>query len=199
MAARGGNAATKLAFITMCLVWLTACRDSWRMSEATRSADALARARALAAPLTLTRHGLAVGEAIQPVRLECDDARSRIVAPLEIPQLVTFTTPGDCSACETHLAGVEMLLSDNSPIPEHVWVAYPADVDSNAASEQYRLITRFPICWDRAGAMWTRYNISHTPFTVLLRNGKVLLIDDASLARPSERARFMDTVRALLR
>lgn len=139
--------------------------------------------------------GVIVGLRIDEIPLLCDDGQVRIVAPRKLAQLVTFTSVGDCSACEMHLAGLDSLSKlKQLPVP-HVYVAYSAAAARKADSRAYAAVISEPVCWDETGALWDKYNISHTPVSLLVSDGRVVLLHDTPLVTAEDRQRLIDTVR----
>ncbi|MEA3244534.1 MAG: hypothetical protein U9Q74_00110 [Gemmatimonadota bacterium] len=107
---------------------------------------------------------------------------------------MTFTTPGDCSACQPHLAGLDLLdRSQAWPVP-HIYVSYTTKATRNGASREYKRVLHEPVCWDEGGALWTANDIRHTPVTALLRDGYVVLLHDAPLAAHTAMQRLLDTI-----
>lgn len=113
-------------------------------------------------------------------------------------QFITFTSPGDCSSCQPHLAGLDSLARREEMIVPHFFVAYLGGTTPEAASRLYEGFVRGPICWDRDGLLWDKYNIGHTPVTALLKDGLIVLLHDAPLASPQDRQQLLDSMRILV-
>ncbi len=150
-------------------------------------------------PMQLQDHGgLVAGTRLGTVALTCDDRQVRTVAPDSGAQLLTFTTPGDCSACHTHLAGLDSLDKlGQSPVP-HIYVSYATPAQRDDARRSYKRVIGQSLCWDDSGSLWDLLRIEHTPVTVLVRDGTVVLVHDAPLTADDARKRLVDSIGTLL-
>lgn len=146
----------------------------------------------------LVDHGIHVGRLIAPHELPCADGRPRAVAMAGRAQLVTFSTPGDCSECERHLQGVEEVYRGKYLDLEQFIVVYAPAATRDEALLRYRGWTRQPVCFDTVGSLWEAENISHTPITAVIRDGSVRYLDDGPLDTDARRASFLTALRASL-
>jgi hypothetical protein len=137
----------------------------------------------------LMDHHLVRGMSIDETRLPCSDGQTRVLGPRDALQLVTFTTVGDCSACQPHLAGVAALAKSRLGV-NHLFVTYAGRTEVGTVKRAYAEITSDPICWDETGQLWDHYRISHTPVTVLLRSGVIVYLNDGPLTDHENAARF---------
>lgn len=163
-------------------------------------------------------HGIGVGSRVRPLTLQCDQRGSRDsgnraqvspVAPSvrhltitlgdpKTTSIVSFATPADCSACDLHVAGMNMLTTSESlPIPDFI-VLWPGADFTPTRHAAIVAATPRVVCFDETGAAWDAQDIRHTPFTVVIQRGTVAYIHDRSLVRALERAEFMSDLRAVL-
>lgn len=157
------------------------------------------QARIADLPMQLQDHGgLMTGTKLSKAALTCDDRQVRTVAPDSGAQLLTFTTAGDCSACHTHLAGLDSLDKLGQLRIPHLYVSYATQAQRDDARRAYRRVIGDAICWDESGALWDEHGIAHTPVTVLVRAGTVLLVHDAPLTSDDSRRLLVDTIGTLL-
>jgi len=57
----------------------------------------------------------------------------------------------------------------------------------------------FPsVCIDRKGVLWDSLNVSHTPFSVIVRNGRIIYLHDAALTSAAVGEQFYADVAWLL-
>lgn len=171
-----------------CLALGVGCRGE-RASEIGRAS--LSDKRSL-----LFEHGLRVGRMIAPVTLECSDGRVRTLGAGRTVQLITFSTAGECSECSRHLRGLEQLYRTRQLPGMQFVVAYAPPARQTALLAAYQTYTSRPICFDATGALWKAYDISHTPVTALIRDGRIRYLDDAPLESPAELAAFRRAVLA---
>lgn len=57
----------------------------------------------------------------------------------------------------------------------------------------------FPVCIDEVGVLWNSLNVSHTPFTVLVENGRIIYLEDRNLARLNRQEEFLADLARLIR
>jgi hypothetical protein len=145
-------------------------------------------------PFVLNEHGISVGDTLDMMQLACDDNVKRAVAAPGYAQIITFSSPGDCSMCQQHLAGLEQLASSGRLPIEHFYVVFSPSMSRARSARAYRTISEQPVCWDDAGVYWQQHSIAHTPFTVLLLEGRIALMHDAPLLTPSGQQRLLDSV-----
>lgn len=148
-------------------------------------------------PMVLNEHGLKAGAVIDSIELPCNDGRTRVVAPADQFQLVTFSGPGDCSTCWPHLTGLKEISAAQGFRVEHIYVSFPAGMPVHVAARIYEPFTDGPVCWDEDGALWREHDIAHTPVTVLLRRGSIVLMHDAPLTSDDARSQLTDSIRVL--
>lgn len=141
-------------------------------------------------------HGLSSGDVIALQNMRCADGVVRKLGASEQLQLVTFSTVSDCAECDRHLNGLEQLYREHKLPGEALIVTYAPPARQAEIVTAYRVRTSRPICFDETGALWTAHDISHTPVTVLIRNGKVLYLDDAPLETEQEVAQFRHALRS---
>lgn len=129
----------------------------------------------------LNDHGLALGQRIAPVTLSCSDGRQHVVADSAETQLVTIATLRDCSECETHMSGLNDLRARGKlPAPDMLVIWPTLGAPASEFNKRMRKSARL-VCADEGGVLWDRYNVLHTPVTLVLRSGRVSYIYDAPL------------------
>lgn len=144
----------------------------------------------------LSDHQVHVGQALPAVDLLCSDGQRRTIASRQQVQLVTFETLGDCQSCQAHIGGlIQLSAARQLPIPDIVvyWAPQsdvPAFLRLNAPTSDR------PACRDSAGVFWSSPGISHTPVTIVLAHGNVVLIDDAPMMTPADQSRFLYDLRS---
>lgn len=151
----------RLAFslIGVVAVALSACR---------RSAD---DARTATRP-TVSR-GLQVGDSIAPFPAPCVRGPDRIVGERDGVQLVTLSTPGDCSTCVPHLAGLDSLAREESgPAANYLLVFAPGRSVPQVAN-MYASYAARDVCVDTMGNAWDALDVQKTPVTILLVSGRI--------------------------
>lgn len=153
-------------------------------------ADAASKGRWI--PATM-EHGVAPGIRVGTQALDCGAAGARALGAPGV-QLVTFSTPLDCSSCAPHLSSLDSLHARHAlPANELVVVWAPGgDLDRDVA--QVRKSTPRLVCVDRRGELWERYDLRHTPFTVLLVDGRIEYLNDRLLENERERTAFIDDI-----
>lgn len=138
----------------------------------------------------LMAHGLSVGDVVRAAPLECTPGPAASDSATAI-HIVTFATPYDCALCNLHLSGMQALASSGQ-LPAGarlvVWAAEP-----RAIARRFRKDGAIApqVCVDPAGALWDAHDLSHTPFTAVLRGREVLYLHDQPLQTIEERAQFL--------
>lgn len=136
-------------------------------------------------------HGVSLGSALMDVTLTCTDGLQRATAPRGITQLITFTSTYDCLDCFRHLEGLDSLALDKRLPGREFVVAYGPAGLSEDNEAMLRARTRRPLCMDTAGALWRQHGLSSTPFTVLVRDGRVVFLHDLPTDNARARERFV--------
>lgn len=142
-------------------------------------------------------HGIRVGDTIAVAALPCSDGKDRLVGIPNGPQLITFATGSDCASCSLVLPGLEEIWRKQTLGIQTFFVSYMPRGSWPTAVRFFKAQTSQPVCFDTTGYLWVRYNISHTPFTVLLRNGVVAFGYDGPLDSPQLQRQFVQTTRRL--
>ncbi|HEY4304668.1 MAG TPA: hypothetical protein VGM82_09385 [Gemmatimonadaceae bacterium] len=168
------------------LVCLTGCRELRRGKPVPLAGEA-----------QLVDHGLISGQLMVSPQLDCSDDSSRSIGERAGVQLLTFSNSGDCSECDRHWFGLEKLSRDNALAVPPFIVSFASQAQRAEAALQYAAWSRQPVCFDESGVLWSRYNISHTPVTVLLSHGRILYLNDAPLVDSVAASQFRDTIAAL--
>lgn len=145
--------------------------------------------------VALNEHGLRLRHVIGPTAVSCTDGRTRTVGGRGALQLITFSAASDCSDCERHLMGLKREYGGDPKLGiDQFFVTYgPADRRVDILG-QYRARTAEPVCMNDGASLWHQQNISHTPFTILVRNGRILYIDDAPLDTRADQELFFANV-----
>lgn len=156
--------------------------------------------------LTLSRaameHGVKLGQAVPQRDLSCSDSTVRRVAAPGAVQMITFATPYDCALCSLHLSSLGSIHWNQLPKIDPFIVAW-----GPSAKELVRLESgvkdtpglTFPsVCIDREGVFWDSLNVSHTPFTAIVRDGRVIYLHDGVLSSPALGDQFYEDVARLL-
>lgn len=146
----------------------------------------------------LLNHGIAVGTNVARLSVSCSDGRQRVLGERPAAQLVTLSTPGDCPECDRHWVGIDRIYREHALRLEQFVVTFAPQAARVEVLARYRGWTMLPLCFDENGSLWSKYNISHTPVTLLLRDGKVQYLDDAPLETTEDLRSFRDTLRHLL-
>jgi hypothetical protein len=151
-------------------------------------------------PLIAVRyHGVAIGNAMTSGRLPCTDGTARALTDSTAVHIVTFATLGDCLTCVEHLTSLEEIVRSGELDGFDTFiVAYASRARQGEATQQFRGISARPICLDIDGAVWEDHNLQNTPFTVILRNGRVRAISDTPLRSSDEQIRFLSSLRAVM-
>ncbi len=160
----------------------------------------LACARKPGSPISKTTmaHGLSLGTTMHESQVSCLDGTRATVSPARGKQLLTFATLRDCASCATHLGLFEMLREDRG-LPDDdillVMVDRPPDMRTRQFLAKH---SRRRVCLESTGDIWTRYDISHTPFTIGLSDGAVVYITDQTSAGPGTRDGVVNDITATL-
>lgn len=142
-------------------------------------------------------HKITVGDSIAPLAVNCAGGATRVVADPAKVQLVTVSTASDCSACLTHLAGLESVLAQDPIHIETFYVSLVPRDQQQGAMIAYHTVTSRLVCFDERGVLWDKYNISHTPVTVLLRHGRIAYMHDMPLVSEPQQQTFLADLRKL--
>jgi hypothetical protein len=141
-------------------------------------------------------HGLKPGTRLEPTPVECLHGPSRTIGSAGETQIVTFATPFDCSACTPHLAGVPKVERQQGLLGHALLVVWSPNLRT-LARDLGAARLELPVCVNRSGSLWDRYNFQHTPFTAVIRNGRVIYMHDGTLlTRRSETEMAADLQKA---
>jgi len=163
------------------------------VSGATRGASAQDDDRIRA--VDVGEHGVQIGAAVPRTAVTCDDSTTTIgSAPIE---LITFSTPQDCSACSEHLAGLETLSVHGKLPARDVVVLWAPGEDLERNVAHLRRTMHRKLCIDPPGDLWDRLDVSHTPFTILVRRDTIVYVNDSRLTSPLHAADFLHDVELL--
>ena len=138
----------------------------------------------------LNAHGLAVGDRIEPVAVSCTDGGTSTVGRPEAVELLTLSTPDDCLTCVPHLAGLDTLTQAGALPEQNYIVAWVPEPQREGAKRVYQALSMRDVCFDVKGALWSNYDVQHTPVTLLLRNRQIVYMHDAPLNSAAARRRF---------
>ncbi|MBB4635175.1 TlpA family protein disulfide reductase [Longimicrobium terrae] len=142
-------------------------------------------------------HGISPGDAVASVKVPCMSGPDREVAEKNKLQVVTFATPYDCSACTPHMAGVPRVLRHiNEDQKGFVVVWSPNKKMLQRSLGQAK--SDLPICIDEAGVFWDRHDIQHTPFTVVIDDGRVVYTTDAVFTQRDTEEKFARDLKVLI-
>ncbi|MBL0938581.1 MAG: hypothetical protein IBJ03_06790 [Gemmatimonadaceae bacterium] len=136
-------------------------------------------------------HGIAIDAQIEETSLDCGDEGTRQLAPRSGVQLITFSTPYDCSACTPHLAALDSLKKQGMLPEGDAMVLWAPGENLDHEVGMVRGKTHRTVCVDQKGMMWDRHDLQHTPVTVLLVDGRVVYMNDRLLDSESQRAAFL--------
>ena len=142
-------------------------------------------------------HKISVGDSIAPLALTCAGGATRVVADPAKVQLVTVSTASDCSTCLSHLAGLENILEHDPIHIETFYVSWVPPEQQRGAMIAYHTVTTRLVCFDERGVLWDKYNVSHTPVTVLLRHGRIVYMHDMPLISEPSQQTFLADLRRL--
>ncbi|HYW05374.1 MAG TPA: hypothetical protein VE913_00380, partial [Longimicrobium sp.] len=138
--------------------------------------------------LAAMEHGVKPGTVMPSTAVRCLEGAPRQVGAAGKLQIVTFATPYDCSSCTPHMAGVPRVLRRMNSTHDAftvVWAPNPKVAERSLG----RAKSALPVCMNDDGSLWDRHDILHTPFTVVLDDGRVVYSNDATFTNPrSERA-----------
>lgn len=167
------------------------------VSAAERTPDMLTISRAY------MEHGVALGQAVPLTPLSCSDSTARRVADPDALQMITFaTTNDDCTVCNLHLKSLGGVRWNDLPELEPFIVAWGTSRKRLAQLESGLSdtlgLTFPPVCIDQKGVLWDSLNVSHTPFSVILRNGRIIYLHDATLTEAVVGEQFYADVARLL-
>jgi hypothetical protein len=137
----------------------------------------------------LYEHGIAVGDMVEPITVPCSDSTQRVVADTTSLQLVTITSVDDyCAECHRHLLGLDAVARLTQLGDTGFFLTYAPPARQAEIVKAYRAKTSQPVCFDQVGAMWEKYNLRHTPVTLLLLRGRVVYAHDTPLDDSTSRA-----------
>lgn len=139
-------------------------------------------------------HGVVIGDRLLAVSLSCSDGRSREVAAANKIQLVTLWTADDCSSCSRHLAGLETAWHQAEIPFDQFVVTYATSARRPEVLRSHRAGSTRPLCIDTAAKFWDKYDIRHTPVTILIENGRVAYMHDLPLDSDEMRKEFVRKV-----
>jgi hypothetical protein len=141
-------------------------------------------------------HGISPGDVLTSAQVSCMSGPDRQVAAKHQVQVVTFATPFDCSACTPHMVGVPRVLQQVGEEQNGFVVVW----SPNRRMLQHSLGTAesdLPVCVDEKGVFWDRYDIQHTPFTVVIDDGRVVYTTDAVFTNRDTEEKFARDLRVL--
>lgn len=140
---------------------------------------------------TVRQHGIVIGDSFARVPLWCDPGGLRDFPSDAEFELVTFSTPSDCSACLPHLAGLDTLQALGRLPTRNYYVVWAPGRDSASVIRTYRSITSRTVCLDRSGLLWHKHGIGQTPVSVGVKEGRVVYLNDLPLASPAVRTQLL--------
>lgn len=176
------------------LVLLTA---GCTLFAAERTPDALTISRAY------MEHGVTLGQAVPLTPLSCSDSTARRVGDPDALQMITFATSYDgCTVCNLHLKSLGSIRWRQLPDVDPFIVAWGPSrkrlVQLESGLSDTLGLTFPSVCIDRKGVLWDSLNVSHTPFSVIVRNGRIIYLHDADLTPAAVGEQFYADVARLL-
>lgn len=138
------------------------------------SAESLALARDV-------DHGVHAGTALTPLSLDCSDGRKRMVGDPNASHVVTLATSGDCAQCNRHWQGITALFERNAARGHQYAIVNAPPSHTAEATAHMRGYSDIPVCFDTAGVLWSNHNVSHTPVTLVVQNGRVVYVNGEAL------------------
>ncbi len=138
----------------------------------------------------LNEHGIHLGQEIGPLTIHCTDGEDRTIGARSAMQLITISAVNDCAECQRHLTGLEQVYKEDRLQLDQFVVTSASPTRRADVLAAYRARTNRPVCIDTEEALWHQSNLSHTPVTLLVRNGRVAYIDDAPTETAAEIALF---------
>jgi len=136
-------------------------------------------------------HGIVIGQAIAPSTFSCSDSTDRTVAGRPARQIITLANVTDfCSECDRHLAGVQAEASALARNADPFLLTYASAARRAETARMFRARTGLPVCFDTTGAFWRRYDVSHTPLTIVLRDDVVVYGSDGPLDDTLKQSQF---------
>lgn len=139
-------------------------------------------------------YGFAVGDSIAAFSVDCLKAGPRALGLAGATQVITFSTPGDCSTCMPHLAGLDSLAIAGRGPRDNVIVTFSPGQTPASVARLYGGRMARDVCVDTAGFAWDALNIGKTPITVLLVSGRVSFMTNKGLLSDSSRTRFLSEI-----
>jgi len=136
-------------------------------------------------------HGFHAGDSVPPTMVRCASGRTRTVGAVGALQLITLSTPGDCSSCLAHLAGLEAIARNYRAAGDDYVVAWSPGASLSGIQRTYAITPSRDVCLDSAGALWDRLDIQHTPVSVVLSSGRIVYMTDKALSSEASQARLM--------
>jgi hypothetical protein len=143
--------------------------------------------------------GFDVGDSIAPFVVDCLKAGTRELGTSGASQIVTFSSPGDCSICMPHLAGLDSIALAKLGPPDNVLVTYAPGRSPATVARLYGSRMARDVCVDTGGRAWDALHLNKTPVTVLLVSGRVAYLTNADMLSPASRAGFLRQVDRKLR
>lgn len=144
-------------------------------------------------------HTIQVGDTLPRLELACTDGTHATIGRGQGLQIVTISTPGECSTCEPHMTGLERLYRDGRlPAPAFI-VYWSGQAEAARVASDYRNAYRQPTCRDSAGAWFAGGRITHTPVTAVMKDGRILLLDDAPIIAPAQDSAFLAPISKLMK
>ena len=112
-------------------------------------------------------------------------------------QLVTLSTPGDCSTCVPHLAGLDSLAREPGGPSTNFILAFAPGSSVARVSNMYSNYVGRDVCVDTMGRAWDALDVQKTPVTILLVSGRIAYMTDRGyLARGARERLRMELARA---
>lgn len=127
--------------------------------------------------------------------LACSDGKHRNIGGANDTQIITFATSNDCLTCGTHAAGLDLIRRTDQLHIGFFTVAYAAPAQEAMVIRSLAAETSNPVCFDAVGRYWLSHDLSHTPLTVVVQNGRIIYLHDTALDTDSARTKFVRAVR----
>lgn len=140
-------------------------------------------------------HGVLVGDRIEKLELACPSEGTRAFPAGSELQLVTLSSPSDCSSCLPHLTGLEELSVRGKLPATNFFIVWAPGKDRAAVHRAYRAMSQRQVCFDESGVLWKTYRIASTPVTIGVKNNRVVYMNDLPLTSSALQEQFVTDVR----
>ncbi len=140
-------------------------------------------------------HGILVGDSIGRLELLCPSSGTRPFPGGPELQLVTLSSPSDCSSCLPHLSGLEQVTASGKLPASNFFIVWAPGQDRAAVLRAYRSLSQRQVCFDERGDLWKAHRIAGTPVTIGVKGNRVVYMNDLPLTSPALREQLVADVR----